>query len=427
MEIIVFASTLAIEVALWVYRLFSKRYLTKTRGLVHLCELAVLGLLLVSPIVQWHFRWSGLAILLVLWSVSDLRAMFQQGVAFNYHTGYASGTLLKPLFFIFLAFLPFVLFPPSQPLETTGPYSITSVAYSYIDAGRLDPYANTGKNRTVNVHFWYPEARDAGALYPLVVFSHGGLGLASSNTSLYRELASHGYVVCAIGHPYHAFWTRGEDGRFTFVNMAYFRELQEEDPRRDIKQSVDYYQKWMTVRTDDINFVIDTVLQQSAAGADGVYALIDGAKIGVMGHSLGGSAALAMPRQREDIAAVIALEAPFLYDIVGTNGSDFIFTSAPYPVPVLSLYSDSAWGHLSQWPQYARNAELLADPPENAFNAYLPGAGHFSMTDLALTSPFLVQLLEGGTVETDPGEYLVTINERCLDFFGRFLPAPPYQ
>src|SRR5690606_38626425 len=113
----------------------------------------------------------------------------------------------------------------------------------------------------------------------------------------------------------------------------------EEDPQRDIEESLAYYQKWLAVRTGDINFVLDTILNRVAAGQDGVYGLIDGAKIGLIGHSLGGSAMLAVPRQRDDIDAVIALEAPFLYDIVGTNQGEFIFTSQDYPVPMLNVYS----------------------------------------------------------------------------------------
>lgn len=48
------------------------------------------------------------------------------------------------------------------------------------------------------------------------MFSHGGLGTETSNESLYLGLTSHGYVGCSIGHPYHALWTKNEDGRLTF-------------------------------------------------------------------------------------------------------------------------------------------------------------------------------------------------------------------
>ncbi len=315
-----------------------------------------------------------------------------------------------------------VVFSPPHPLLTvTGTYTIGTSRYTYTDNQRAEPYSHKGSSRQVNVVCWYPENAGIGKTFPLVVFSHGGLGTENSNESLYRELASHGYVVCSIGHPHHALWTKSEGGRVTIVNLEYFGELQRENAEADKQQSYRYYHKWMEIRTADINLVVDTILAKAAGGASGVYALIDGTKIGVMGHSLGGSAALAMPRQRDDMDVVIALESPFLYDIVGVEDNRFVWLNEEYPVPVLNIYSDSSWGHLSEWPQYARNAALLTDAPQTAVSLYLPGAGHFSLTDLALASPLLVRALEGGKPNPDPVGYLQSVNRACLEFFDRYL------
>lgn len=313
------------------------------------------------------------------------------------------------------------LFLPHQPLTPTGTYSVATVRDTFNDQNRIEKFNDNGENRKVNVVFWFPENAKDGKTYPLVVFSHGGLGTETSNESLYLELASHGYVVCSIGHPYHALWTKSEDGQLTFVSMEYFQELQQEDAKRDKEQSFHYYQKWMETRTGDINFVMDTILRKASNGADGVYSLIDAERIGVMGHSLGGSAALGVPRQRDDIDAVIALESPFIYDIVGVENNEFVFTSEPYPAPVLNVYSDASWGHLSEWAQYARNYELLSDSRTTSFNLHLNGAGHFSLTDLSLASPLVVQLLEGGEETRDSKEYLRIVNKICLEFFDRYL------
>jgi dienelactone hydrolase len=317
-----------------------------------------------------------------------------------------------------------LLFPPYQPLDVTGPHAIGTVRYTYTDGQRAEIYSDAAENRQVNVGFWFPEGAGGVETYPLVVFSHGGLGTQNSNESLYRELASHGYVVAAIGHPYHAFWTKNEDGRTTFVSWEYFSELQREDARRDREQSFGYYRAWMEIRTADINFVLDTILGRAAGGADGVYALVDGARIGVMGHSLGGSAALAIPRQRHDVAAVVALESPYFYDIVGVENGEFLWLDNSYPVPVLNIYSDGSWDHLSEWPQYARNAALLTGAPETTVSLHLPGAGHFSLTDLGLASPLLTRLLEGGQPNHDRAGYLREVNRACLEFFNRYLKNP---
>lgn len=325
------------------------------------------------------------------------------------------------LLLAFEAALTTLLFPLYEALAPTGPYPVATLRYTYTDEQRTEPYSSTEEKRRINVVFWYPEGAGIGETFPLVVFSHGGLGTENSNESLYLELASHGYVVCSIGHPYHALWTRDEDGQVTFVSREYFKDIQQEDAKSDKEQSYRFYQEWMNIRTGDINFVIDTILMNAKNSNGGVYALIDVMNVGVMGHSLGGSAALAIPRQRDDVDAVIALEAPFLYDIVGVENSEFIWLDEEYPVPVLNIYSDSSWDHLSEWSQYARNHEFLSDAPAHVSNLYLPGRGHFSMTDLSFASPLIVKLLEGGQAVQGSKEYLKAINQACLDFFDRYL------
>ena len=325
------------------------------------------------------------------------------------------------LLLVFVVLLPVLLFPPHEPLSPTGPYTVARARSTYVDKTRAEPFSDSGENRKVNVAFWYPEKTDSSETFPLVVFSHGALGTENSNESLFLELASHGYVVVSIGHPYHAIWTEDEDGHITFVSMDYVQELQREDAKTDKQQSFLYYQKWLRVRTSDINFVIDTILKNVVSGSGGMYPLVDVERIAVMGHSLGGSAALAIPRQRNDIAAVIALESPFLYDIVGVENNGFVWLNEAYPVPALNIYSDASWSHLSEWTQYARNDELLSRPQTKAINLHLSGAGHFSLTDLPLASPLLVRLLEGGEGIRDSEEYLKELNIACLEFFDRYL------
>ena len=328
-------------------------------------------------------------------------------------------TLFLLLLFVFVTLA--LLFPPYEPLAPTGPYAVTTARYTYTDENRIETFAGSGQQRQVNATVWHPQPGSNEETFPLVLFSHGGLGLETSNESLYLELASHGYVVAAIGHPYHALWTRDINGRITFVNRDYFQSLQREDARGDRQQSFAYYQEWMTVRTGDINLVLDSILQPAGNGAAGIYGLVDVTRIGVMGHSLGGAAALALPRQRDDIAAVIALESPFLYDIVGVADGEFVWLEATYPTPVLNIYSDSAWEHLHEWPQYGRNATLLTEPPPTVYNLHLSGAGHFSLTDLALVSPRLVRFLEGEPPSRESDDYLRAVNQACLEFFDCYL------
>ncbi len=200
------------------------------------------------------------------------------------------------------------------------------------------------------------------------------------------------------------------------------KECTVEDAKSDRQQSYEYYQKWMKIRTGDINFVIDEILAKAESNnADTVYKLVDGTRIGVMGHSLGGSAALGIGRMRKDTGAVVALESPFLCDIKGVEDGEFVYEKNIYPVPVLNVYSDSSWSHLAQWPQYAENYALLSGAGATAFNIHISGAGHFTLTDLALTSPFLTRTFNGRKSTADTEACLRTINKACLEFFDCYL------
>lgn len=409
-----------LELAAVIYSLITKSYQEKIRTIVHITILAVFSILATVSVIQWSFRWYGLVTLLSIWTAIGIFKLFKpdgKREAYRLSSIALKGTTAMLLMLI--TAIPALVFPEYKLPEATGSYAVTTAQYTYIDASRIEEYANTGENRKVNVEFWYPESGNG--VYPLIVFSHGGLGLKSSNVSLYTELASHGYVVCSLDHPYQSFWTKDEDGRVSVVSTAYFMELQRENARLNKQQSFEYYQEWMSLRTSDMNFVIDIILRNVANGAKGVYSLIDPEKMGVMGHSLGGSAALGIPRQRDDVDAVIALESPFLFDIVGVENDEFVFMDQIYPVPVLNIYSDSAWENFRSWPQYARNTALLSDPQAAAFNVHLSGAGHFSLTDLSLASPLLVRMLEGGESEIDSTVYLTAVNKACLQFFNRYL------
>jgi dienelactone hydrolase len=312
-----------------------------------------------------------------------------------------------------------VLFPDLRSVKTTGEYSYASCTLELTDISRIEGYKRDGSFRKLSVLVYYPDTESIkNNTCPLIVFSHGGISTKTSNLSLHKELASHGYVVVSIDHTYHSLIT--EIGRKkVYIDSGYIEELNTEDSHTDIKNSYECFQKWMKLRTGDINFVIDTFAQASIKQSNSFYSLIDAESIGVAGHSLGGSAALGIARQRNDIKAVIALEAPYMCDIIGVNGNEFTWNTKPYMCAVMNIYSDSGYPLIIADNKYIQNKNYLYSNG-NVEYYYIEGSNHYSLTDLVRKSPILCSMFGGGYKKSGY-DTLELINQKSLAFFDKYL------
>ena len=131
--------------------------------------------------------------------------------------------------------------------------------------------------------------RDAAAepgLYPLVAFSHHSGGPRRMATFLTTHLASHGYVVAALDH-----------------SEAFVPELRR-PPDETASQKAARLEAVIASRVPDVRFLLDQLLE---GGASDSAARPDVTRVGLVGHSLGGWTALAVPDVEPRIRAVVAL------------------------------------------------------------------------------------------------------------------------
>lgn len=408
---------LLFEAALAVYRIKTQSMQQRVSAILRGASILILAALSALSIVTWGFRYYALVTVLVISAVVNaVQFLHKKVIATKLQRTRIFLKSVAMTALLFIALLPAITFPEYQPLPPTGEYQVVTATKHFCDESRIDAYDKQGGARTLAVEFWYPA--NTGGSFPLVVFSHGSFGTRTSNETLFRELASHGYVVCSIDHTYQCFYTTDKFGNILLMSSEYLNEIRRENAREDKQNSLELYKKWMDVRVADINFVIGAI---KADSSDALYGLINTEDIGVMGHSLGGAAALGAGRMRSDIGAVVALEAPFMCDIHNVENDEFVFESAAYPVPVLNVYSDSSWTHLAEWPQYGENVQLLSGSDKDAHNLYIAGVGHLSLTDLSLASPILTRILNGHASSVSAEDCLRRINEECLAFFDYYL------
>jgi hypothetical protein len=253
--------------------------------------------------------------------------------------------------------------PPFELPAPTGRYPVGTTTWRLTDHSRPETFTGGSDVRQVVVHAWYPAAStppgapvpylrdglaevqtfatqmkapgvydqlagvtthaylDAPAIaarskLPLLVFSHGYTGAGSSHTALLEDLASHGYIVVSIVHPYEAAAATLADGRVVSTldtDGALRQPIQDllaewrlEDQTMANVTNADgdaeqlrlmkgylstlprtnaALKRWV----DDTRFVLDRLpsLPRGGVGAR-LAALADMSRIGVLGHSMGG-------------------------------------------------------------------------------------------------------------------------------------------
>lgn len=307
-----------------------------------------------------------------------------------------------------------VFFPVLPAPAATGPEAVKEDMVYYKHKTAYPAMATEGEEREIPVHVYAPENLQKGTR-PLFLFSHGAFGVGASNETLFRELASRGYVVMSLDHPHHSFFSKLSGGKTVFVDRAFLNEVMASQGSEDLEATLADLNRWTNPRIEDIDFVLDEVLDEEAHNA--YEAMIDKDDVILSGHSLGGGAVLAVGRERpEDVKALVVLEAPFVKDMEGVKGDRYVFTAAAYPRPILHIYSDALWGKTGTIPTYARNEELIQAKDPKFVNGHVKGVGHIGLTDMGRITPFLTNRIDGGLDKRKPEEALREINEMVLDF-----------
>ncbi|HEX2222409.1 MAG TPA: hypothetical protein VHK06_07770 [Candidatus Limnocylindria bacterium] len=234
---------------------------------------------------------------------------------------------------------------------------------------------------------------DRGA-YPVVLLSPGNATNVEFYGSLSQELASHGFVVVGIDHPYQVAAVH-LDG-----DVAVYGG---DPPRSDAEEVV---RARIDERLADIGFVLDR-LEEDAAGIAAFAEQLDLSSIGVMGHSNGGIAAAhscADPR----IDACLNIDG----QLAGGPFSSRVGPAAPVK-PFMFLTKET-----ELHPELAR---LFEEAGDGAYRVVVPAAEHDQFGDGALFRPRLTPI--AGT----PDDVMTVARGFTLAFFDHVLRGAPQE
>jgi predicted dienelactone hydrolase len=211
--------------------------------------------------------------------------------------------------------------------------------------------------------------------YPVVVFSPGSGGVRSQNTAWAENLASHGYVVVALDHPYDSAAVVLDDGS-TIRSRLTTTGNEAEDKRLATAQTV--------TRAADLSFAL-TQLERIERGeiTGPLTGRLDTDHAAVVGHSLGGAAAIRA-----------GIRDPRFDAIIDIDGYPYYVAAKPFAQPLLALVAGTGTGDPQSDKDYAaRLTEVFQQSSAPSYRLTVPGAGHLSFTDASLFLPPVPALL----------------------------------
>jgi dienelactone hydrolase len=207
-----------------------------------------------------------------------------------------------------------VYYPASPPADANpAPYTNGPIRAAF---GTPDFFQDT-----VRAHAFMdvPLAAD-GARYPVIIFSPGMGFLPIKYAPTLEDLASHGYVVVSLAHPYSTAATVFPDGRVvTSTAEAGSRALSEATVKAITDAEFDpVVNRIGSVWVADVRFVLDQLEQFNVS--DALFAdRLDLAHVGVFGHSMGGGVAVQAMSEDDRFAAAIDMDGT-LFGEVAANG-----------------------------------------------------------------------------------------------------------
>lgn len=180
--------------------------------------------------------------------------------------------------------------------------------------------------------------------YPLVIFSHGLLGLPSDMyTGMLEELASHGFIVIGIDHPSFNLLTQFPDD-----TMKSSAELSVAFATMSPAEQKEFQSNALEIYKADMRLVLDQLQQYNKKPDHFLYKRLDMQKIGIMGHSAGGTAAIEFCRADDRCKACADLDGWY----------DHIIMPQPLKIPLLLLFGQKSLEVTEPSPEYLQRKRL---------------------------------------------------------------------
>lgn len=313
---------------------------------------------------------------------------------------------------------------PVAPQMTEGAAGLFTV----IDAS-VHHLPKAGVNWAATTTHSHTDAPAQAVRRPVVLYSPGGGDPCTLGTGVAEELSSRGYVVVTIDHP-------GDASEVDFPIERAGREKVRPTILRG-EPGPEQFRTMIDTRIADTRFVLDQ-LEVLAAGLNPDAAgralpqhfsrALDLRRVGMYGHSAGGTAAAEAMYEDRRIGAAVNLEGYLDHPpkTPGQEGELFPVARDGVDRPLLLLGTD---GFRNE--RFDRSwSAMLAHPQGCTRRRQIDNATHWVFTDYAAMAP---QLQAAGLMTADdrtalvgaidPAQAVPMVRNHVLSFFAQHLPS----
>lgn len=237
--------------------------------------------------------------------------------------------------------------------KPTGPYAIGTRTLFLTDPNRQETHSGAAPgNRQVTIQIWYPAANSKGphafyrrqketdllssyqtlvktdsiqdatfasGRYPIILFNHAYRGFRNRSTYIAQEIASQGFVVVALAHPYNSAWAELADGRVITDDGQPDLGNFYSKPHMSFEQRLAVANAELDIQVGDCKFVLNELAKLDQQSGSPFAGHLDTQQVGAYGHSFGGAVSAELARENPLVKAVLELDGD-LYGPVVTEG-----------------------------------------------------------------------------------------------------------
>lgn len=343
--------------------------------------------------------------------------------------------------------------------KPSGPYPVGTRTLYFVDPHRKESHPGAPPiQREVVAQLWYPSAAATGkhAMYrmwketdprstyqavlavdslqdaplaygrfPVVLFNHAWRGFRNRSTCTAQELASHGFVVIGVGHPWNAAVMQLHDGTIadgrSQIDLGDFIG----PPTLTFEQHQTLAASEMRTQVDDDRFLLDELTKLDQSSSSPLSGHLDLTHVGAYGHSFGGTVSAELAGEDSRVLSAILLDAIFGGPVASSGLPKPLFRIMAVPGPPMPGAEKSPELGIRVRAQVSSlGQQELMDSFQRygGYEVVIGGIDHENFTDKGFFSPF--HSLSG--IGSLPQQRAATIiNAYIVAFFTQTLRNQP--